>query len=82
MGGLTPHEVLQIATRSSAEVIGRQNEVGTIEVGKYADLIIFDKSPLEDIRNTTAFSFVLKNGRLYDAGDLAEVWPKRTGRSE
>ncbi len=77
MGGFTPHEVLQVATRGSATVIGRLPEVGTIEPGKYADLIIFDKNPLQDIRNSTEFKYVMKNGRLYEADTLNEVWPGR-----
>ena len=73
MGGLTPHEVLQIATRSSAEVIGRLPDIGTLEPGKYADLIIFDKNPLDAIRNTESIEYVMKNGRLYNGDNLKEV---------
>ncbi|WP_293858766.1 amidohydrolase family protein [Steroidobacter sp.] len=77
MGGATPHEVLQIATRSSAHVIGRQDEVGTLEPGKFADLLIFERNPLLDIANSEAIGQVMKNGRLYDASTLAEVWPRQ-----
>ncbi len=77
MGGFTPHEVLQVATRSSAAVIGRSPEVGTLEAGKYADLNIFDENPLADIRNSTKLQYVIKNGRLYEANTLNEVWPRR-----
>ena len=77
MGGLSPHEVLQLATRSSAEVIGHLPDIGTLESGKYADLIIFNKNPLENIRNTESIEYVVKNGRLYSGNNLNELWPEK-----
>jgi hypothetical protein len=74
-GGMTPHEVLQAATIGSAETIGRQDEIGSLEVGKYADLVVLDRNPLTDIRNTLAIAWVMKNGRLYDASTLDEIYP-------
>jgi Tol biopolymer transport system component len=76
-GGMTPHEVLRAATIGSAETIGRQDEIGSLAPGKYADLVILEKNPLDDIRNTLAIAQVMKNGRLYDAATLDEVWPER-----
>ena len=76
-GGLTPHEVLQIATRSSSEVIGRDAEMGTLEAGKHADLLVLRADPRADIRNARVIGYVMKNGRLYDAQTLDEVWPQR-----
>jgi len=76
-GGATPHEVLRAATIGSAEAIGRAAELGSIEPGKLADLLILDRDPLADITNTTALSFVMKNGRLYEADTLNEVWPRQ-----
>lgn len=75
-GGLTAHEVLQMATRGSATVLGRQSDLGTVEPGKYADLLIFDQDPLQDIKNSLQVKYVLKNGRLYEADTLNEVWPR------
>jgi len=75
-GGMTPHEVLRAATIGSAETIGRQDEIGSLAPGKYADLVVLEKNPLDDIRNTLAIAQVMKNGRLYDAGTLEEVWPE------
>lgn len=63
-GGMTPHEVLQIATRSSATMLGRQQEFGSLEAGKYADLIVFGHDPLLDIGNAESIEAVIKNGRL------------------
>lgn len=75
-GGATAHEVLRAATIGSSEVVGRAAELGSIEPGKFADLLILDRDPLADITNTSSLSFVMKNGRLYDAATLDEVWPR------
>lgn len=75
-GGMTPHEVLHAATMGSAETIGRQDEIGSLDVGKYADLVVLDRNPLSDIRNTLAIDEVMKNGRLYEAATLDEIYPE------
>lgn len=75
-GGMTPMEVLRAATIGSAETIGRQAEFGSLETGKYADLVVLDRNPLEDIANTLSIRQVMKNGRLYDADTLDEIWPR------
>lgn len=74
-GGMTPREVLHAATLGSAETIGRAGEIGSLEPGKFADLLILDRDPLADTRNASSIRQVMKNGRLYDADTLAEVWP-------
>jgi len=76
-GGMTPMEVLHAATMGSSKTIGRDAEFGSLEPGKFADLIILDKDPLADIKNTLSIEKVMKNGRLYDAGRLNEVWPRQ-----
>jgi hypothetical protein len=77
-GGATPIEVLKAATIGSAEVIGRSNDIGSLEKGKLADLLIFDADPLADIANVEKLGWVMKNGRLYEAAALTEAWPRRT----
>ncbi len=74
-GGMTPHEALRAATLAGAEYIGHGRDLGSIEPGKLADLLVLDANPLEEIRNTERIAMVMKNGFLYDA-DLNEIWPE------
>jgi imidazolonepropionase-like amidohydrolase len=76
MGGLTNHEALRVATAMGAEGIGMARDLGSVETGKLADLLVLDRSPLEDIRNSTSISFVMKNGQLFEAETLTQVWPE------
>jgi hypothetical protein len=76
MGGMAPMAILHAATAGSAEVIGRLDDLGTIEPGKLADLVILDRDPLSDIRNTTAIAEVMRGGFLYAADTLDEIWPE------
>src|SRR5687767_3809501 len=74
---LKPHDALRIATLGGAEAIGRGKDVGSIETGKLADLVVLDANPLDNIRNTNTIRFVMKNGRLYDGNTLDEVYPRQ-----
>jgi Tol biopolymer transport system component len=76
-GGMTPMEVLHAATIGSSKTIGRDAEFGSLEPGKFADLIILDKNPLDDVRNTLSIEYVMKDGRLYDGNTLNEIWPRQ-----
>ncbi|MEJ6011401.1 amidohydrolase family protein [Novosphingobium aquae] len=74
-GGMPIAAVLHAATAGAAETIGRLDDMGTLEVGKYADLIVFDHDPLADIRNTLSVKQVMRGGQLFDADTLDELWP-------
>jgi Tol biopolymer transport system component/imidazolonepropionase-like amidohydrolase len=76
-GGMTPHEALRIATIFGAEAIGLQGDVGSLENGKLADLIVLDANPLVDIRNSSTIRYVMKNGELFEGESLNQVWPKK-----
>jgi imidazolonepropionase-like amidohydrolase len=56
--GMSPAQVIQAATASSAEFLGASKDLGTLEKGKWADLIVLGKNPLEDIRNTRSLETV------------------------
>jgi Tol biopolymer transport system component len=77
MGGLTNMEALQAATIMGAEGLGMQQDLGSIEVGKIADLVVLDKNPLDDIHNTRFIRYVLKDGILYNGDNLDELWPQK-----
>lgn len=77
-GGATPMETLKAATIGSAEVIGHSDDVGSLEPGKFADLLILDADPTADISNAMNIGAVMKNGRLYDPMTLDEIWPQET----
>jgi Tol biopolymer transport system component len=76
-GGMPAHDVLRVGTIMGAEAIGLAGDIGSLEPGKLADLIVLDKNPLDDIQNTQAIRFVMKNGRLYQGDDLTEQWPRQ-----
>ncbi len=81
-GGATPIETLRAATIGSAEVIGHSDDVGSLEPGKFADLLILDADPLADIANAMKIGAVMKNGRLYDPATLDEIWPRSEKAAE
>ncbi|HEY6547636.1 MAG TPA: amidohydrolase family protein, partial [Vicinamibacteria bacterium] len=74
-GGLTPHEVLRAATLNGAQAIGYAQDLGSLEAGKLADLVVLDADPLADLRNTARIRYVMKNGELFDGSTLDQVWP-------
>jgi Tol biopolymer transport system component/imidazolonepropionase-like amidohydrolase len=73
-GGFTPWEALRAATFDGADSIGFGSQLGSIEVGKKADLVVLNSDPLEDIRNTADTRYVMANGRLFDVdAGMAEI---------
>jgi imidazolonepropionase-like amidohydrolase len=69
--GLTPMDALVAATRNGAEIIGVENQLGTIEVGKQADLLILKSNPLESIENIRDIEWVILNGSVHPRSDFA-----------
>lgn len=74
--GLTPLQALQSATLNPARFFQRSRDLGTIEKGKLADLVLLDANPLRDIRNTQKINAVVINGRLLDRQTLDEMLSK------
>jgi imidazolonepropionase-like amidohydrolase len=76
-GGMTAMEMLRCATMNGALIVGLAQEIGSIEPGKLADMIILDKNPLDDIHNTNTVQWVMKNGELFEGKTLNQVWPEK-----
>jgi len=77
MGGMSPAEILRAATIDGAHILGAPEDLGSIEVGKLADMVILNANPLTDIRNTEEIDRVVQNGRLFDANTLNQLWPEQ-----
>lgn len=72
--GLTPHQVLRAATLIGASGLGVDADLGSLEPGKVADMLVLDKNPLDDIRNTLSIQTVIKSGIARDSSTLDEIW--------
>ena len=72
-GGMSAMEALRCATMNGAVYIGMDKDIGSLEKGKLADLIVMDKNPLDDIYNTETVTYTMVNGRLYDCNTMNEV---------
>jgi len=72
-GGMTNMEALRCATLSGAEYLGLDADVGSLEAGKLADLVVLRANPLDDIRNSESVHYVMVNGRLFDAATMDEI---------
>ena len=75
-GGMEEHTALEAATILGAEALGLDGDLGTVEAGKLADLVILGKNPLENIRNSNTVETVIKNGIIYDADTLNQIHPE------
>ena len=71
--GMTPMDALQVATRNAAEFLGQLGTEGTIEVGKNANLVLLDASPVMDISNTRRVTAVIRSGRLITGAELLKM---------
>ena len=72
-GGMSNLEALKAATINSAEYLGLGEDIGSLRKGKFADLVILEKNPLQEIRNTESIEMVMINGRLFDAHTMNEI---------
>lgn len=81
--GIAPLEVLTIATRNGAETLGLLHEIGTVEVGKRADLVVLGADPVADIRNTRDIELILQGGRILHPHDvlMTDESPQAPGHS-
>lgn len=75
-GGISNLNMLKVATIIGAESLGLDQDLGSLEEGKLADILILDENPLENIRNSNTLVYVIKNGRVYDASTLDQVAPE------
>jgi hypothetical protein len=76
-GGWKPHEVLRAATLHGAEAIGYAHDLGSLETGKLADLVVLWADPLSDIHNTNSIRYVMKKGELFEGDTLDQIWPSK-----
>ena len=72
---LGPMGALEVASMHGAHILGLQDELGSVTEGKWADLMVLGSNPLDDIENTLDIELVMKDGIVYDAGTLDQVWP-------
>jgi hypothetical protein len=72
-GGMTPLEVLRCGTLSGAQYLGLEADLGSLEPGKLADLVVLAGNPLQDLHQTENVAMVMVNGRLYDAETMNET---------
>ena len=79
-GGMTPLEALRAGTLDGARYLGLDGDVGSIEPGKLADVVVLDANPLDDIQNSTKVRLVVLNGRVYDGMTLDQIAPEAKKR--
>ncbi|HST92550.1 MAG TPA: amidohydrolase family protein [Brevundimonas sp.] len=80
LGGATPMEAIRSGTINGARALGMDRDIGSLEVGKLADMVVMDRNPLDNIRNTTSIAYTVANGRVYDSG-MNEVAPRQRARA-
>jgi imidazolonepropionase-like amidohydrolase len=79
-GGMTRHQALRAATLWGAAYLGMDGDLGSLEPGKLADVIVVEGNPLEDLRTTENVRYTVADGRLYDAMTMHELYPRARER--
>jgi imidazolonepropionase-like amidohydrolase len=74
-GGISNHDALRSATLTGAWELGMDKDLGSLESGKLADIVVMDKNPLEKIENSNSVFYVVKNGEIFDGETMKQVWP-------
>jgi imidazolonepropionase-like amidohydrolase len=81
-GGMNNHDALRAATMNGAEYLGMGEHLGSLEVGKLADLIVLDENPLDKIENTESIRMTVINGVVYDSKSMDQLWPQQIERGK
>ncbi|HEY6148030.1 MAG TPA: amidohydrolase family protein, partial [Thermoanaerobaculia bacterium] len=81
-GGLSPLEALRCATLHGAQSLGMDRDIGSLEPGKLADVIVVEGNPLQDIRQSEKVQWTMVNGRLYDAATMNETGSRERKRTK
>jgi Tol biopolymer transport system component/imidazolonepropionase-like amidohydrolase len=74
---LTPMEALTVATIDGARFVGFEQQIGSLRPGKFADFVVLNSNPLDDIKNTADIQYVVRNGHVYEGNTLDAVWPRK-----
>jgi len=77
---MAPLDVIRAGTLNGARTLGMDRDLGSLEVGKLADMVVLDRNPLDNIRDTTSIAFTIASGRVYDQG-MNEVAPRQRPRA-
>ena len=79
-GGMSPIDAIKASTINGAIYLGMDQDLGSIEVGKLADIVVMDKNPLDQIENSDSVSMTIANGVVYDANTMDQLWPREVQR--